>query len=70
MLRFKLDNFNSRTVCGWFHAGPHSARTNARNHALAFGAAGMWFANDSYRLIYVDSGGKVRQRTWPHAAPS
>lgn len=39
-----------------------------RRYARAHGAAGVWMADDSYRLFWRN-GATVRQRTWRHARP-
>lgn len=66
---FSLDDFNNRTLRDWRYVNRHvSPRTNAKRHALKYGAAGCWLANDSLLMYYRD-GGKVFQKTFKHAVP-
>jgi hypothetical protein len=39
-----------------------------RRAARELGAAGVFLADDSYRLLYMDRG-KLRQKSWPKARP-
>ncbi len=66
-LRFTMDGVHNRVVAGW-RGNKRNWRTNARNHALTHGHAGVWRADESFILYYRD-GDTVRQKTWPRALP-
>lgn len=49
----------SRTVSGW---------SEAKKWAKRNGAAGVWRADGSLRVFFMESG-KLRQKTWKRATP-
>lgn len=65
---FTLGDTN-RTVADWRRAGSLSAEGNAKRYAREHGAAGMWRADDSLRVYYLERG-RVHQRTFAPAVPT
>lgn len=69
-LLFRLSD-SSRTLDRWRRdrrSPCESAWAPAKRYARQHGAAGVWCADDSYRLFYMEAG-KLRQRTWASARP-
>lgn len=61
----------SRTLADWRRDRHNEAEpvwTAVKRYARNNGAAGVWCADDSYILFYIEDG-KFRQKTWPSARP-
>lgn len=60
---------SNRTVSDWHKAGPNSAEANARRYARQHGAAGLWRADDSLLVFWVEAD-KLRRKTYRDACPA
>lgn len=71
-LWFNLDGARNRTLSQWraLRRPGSSAKADiaARHYAKAHGAAGIWYADDSFVLWYMD-GASLRRTSWRHACP-
>lgn len=69
MLYIKIDGFYNRLAREWKREENLSIHTAARKHAAKHGYAGVWHADGSFALYYLDKvSGAVCVKTWKQAA--